>query len=336
MRTVPFGILVCCVSTLGFAAAEAQHSETVAIMDGKEISRAELIPATQAQLRQLRNQEYELTRRALDDLINQKLLALEAAARNTTPEKLLSELPAAEPTDAELEAFYLGQRDRINRPFDEVKPQLRQNLKQMRAELAKQAFLAKLREKHEVSILLSPPRTNVTVDRTRVKGSPDAPVTIVEFSDFQCPYCQKSQAVIDEVMAKYAGRVRLAFRDYPLRSLHPQAQAAAEASRCAAEQGKFWEYHDRLFGNQNKLNPPDLAEHARALQLDEQRFDTCIKSGRNKASIDADVQEGTGAGVNGTPAFFINGIALSGAQPAAAFEKIVDQELAATQPSAPR
>jgi protein-disulfide isomerase len=314
-------------------AAEVPKPQVVAIIDGESLSRTELQPLIQIQLRQLRNQEYEVERRALDDVVNQRVLAKEAASQNTTPEKLLAGRTSSqlEPTEGELTAFYLGQKDRINRPFADVKPQLRQNLMQLRADQAKQIFLANLREKYKVAILLAPPRVNVTVDDSRAKGNAAAPLTIVEFSDFQCPYCRQAQATVAEVMSKYPGRIRLAFRDYPLAALHPQAQLAAEASRCAAEQGKFWEYHDRLFANQNKLSPPELLEHARALQLDDRQFDTCLQSGKNRPSIDRDRQEGSAAGVNATPAFFLNGILLSGAQPAAAFAKILEQELAAAR-----
>jgi protein-disulfide isomerase len=131
-------------------------------------------------------------------------------------------------------------------------------------------------------------------------------------------------------MAKYNGHVRLAFRDSPLRSIHPQAQIAAEASHCAAEQGKFWKYHDLLFANQTKLNAADLIEYAKTLNLDDKQFDSCLKSGKYKATIDKDAQEGADAGVSGTPAFFINGVFLNGAQPAAAFEKLIDTELIGT------
>ncbi len=130
---------------------------------------------------------------------------------------------------------------------------------------------------------------------------------------------------------KYDGKVRLAYRDFPLQQIHPQAQMAAEASRCAAEQGKFWEYHDLLFANFGKLDKAALLEHARGLPLDEGRFESCLSSGKYKAEMQREGREGTAAGVNGTPAFFVNGVFLNGAQPAAAFEKVIDEELAAAE-----
>jgi protein-disulfide isomerase len=129
-------------------------------------------------------------------------------------------------------------------------------------------------------------------------------------------------------MDKYQGRVRLGFRDFPLRQIHPQAQHAAEAGRCAAEQGKFWEYHDLLYANQGKLDPNGLKEHARTALLDGERFDACMASGKFRPQIESDLQSGSGAGVAGTPGFFINGVYLSGAQPVSEFERIIEAEIA--------
>jgi protein-disulfide isomerase len=145
-----------------------------------------------------------------------------------------------------------------------------------------------------------------------VKGDPKAPVTIVEFSDFQCPYCKKSESTLKDLLAKYNGQVKVAWRDFPLREIHPQAQAAAEAARCAGERGKFWEFHDALFADQSKLKEADLVAAARTLGLDGKSFQSCLASGRFKSKIEADLQEGSNVGVVGTPGFFINGVFLSG------------------------
>jgi protein-disulfide isomerase len=156
-------------------------------------------------------------------------------------------------------------------------------------------------------------------------------VTIVEFSDFQCPYCKQVQGTLKDLLAKYNGRVKLAFRDFPMRAIHPRAQTAAEASRCAEEQGKFWEYHDALFADQSKLDATGLASTARSMGLDEKSFQSCLASGKFKAQIETDLQDGGKAGVAGTPGFFVNGIFLSGSQPQAEFEKIIDSELASVR-----
>ena len=312
-------------------AASGRAQEPLALINGQPVHELDLLKAAGAQLTQLRNQEYQIKSRALQEVIRQQLLEREAQKRGLPPEKLLElEVNAriAEPSEQEIEAFYLGQRDRINRPLADVRAQIAATLKRAKTERAREAFLDGLRGSADVTILLRPPRTDVTFDPARVKGDPAAPVTIVEFSDFECPFCTRVQPTLQEVLAKYPGRVRLAYRDFPLRDIHPQSQSAAEASRCAAEQGKFWEYHDALFADRSKLDAPGLAAQARSLGLDEKRFSSCLDSGKFRAQVQADLDEGARAGVSGTPAFFVNGVFLSGAQPRAEFEKVIDAELA--------
>jgi protein-disulfide isomerase len=151
-------------------------------------------------------------------------------------------------------------------------------------------------------------------------------VTIVEFSDYECPYCRQVEPTVKQLLAKYGDQVRISYRDYPLTAIHPQAMIAAEASRCALEQGKFWEYHDQLFAAP-KLDKDALIEYARNLKLDDKQFGSCLSNQKYKADIEKDEQEGRKAGVNGTPAFFVNGVVLSGAQPQDAFTRVIDDEL---------
>ena len=187
--------------------------------------------------------------------------------------------------------------------------------------------MSKLRAQHGVEVLLESPRVEVAFDPGRLNGSADAPVRIVEFSDFECPFCRSAEKTVQAILTKYAGKVSLAYRDFPLSSIHPGAQGAAEASRCAADQGKYWAYHDRLLSSPS-LDVVKLKELAREVSLDQAKFDACLDSGSKRAAVDSDAQQGRLAGVSGTPAFFINGIPLVGAQPAAAFEKIILEELA--------
>jgi protein-disulfide isomerase len=322
-------ILICSVATcLAQNAGSAKPKETVAIAGGEAIYEDDLLPAVQAQLIKLRNQEYELKKKVLDSLIEQKLLQAAARKKATTPEKLLQQevdAKVAEPTEGELRAYYLGQKG--NRPFDEIKDQLLSGLKQARIQEARQDYLKQLRKDADVKVLLAPPKVQVGYDRDRLRGSPKAPVVIVEFADYQCPYCRRVEATLKDLLSKYGDRVSLAYRDFPLAQIHSQADSAAEASRCAGEQGKFWEYHDQLFSS-SKLERPALLEYAHNLKLDEKRFDSCLASGKFQADIQRDLQEGTQAGVSGTPGFFINGVPLSGAQPMEAFVRVIEEELA--------
>jgi protein-disulfide isomerase/Tfp pilus assembly protein PilF len=201
-------------------------------------------------------------------------------------------------------------------------------LKQSELPQSRQEYLKYL-QKHSVAFMGSrPAKVALSFDPSRLRGSPQAPVIIIEFSDFQCPFCRKLQPTLKNLLAKYAGRVSLAYRDFPLREIHPQAESGAESSRCAGEQGKFWEYHDLLFLSPDKLNKDGLVDLARTLGLNEEQFDACMASGKYRTEIERDLQDGMRAGVQGTPAVFINGILLSGAQPEATFERIIQAELA--------
>ena len=311
---------------------EGKAGEPVAVIAGESVYEEDLLPRIQSQLRQLRNQEYELKLRALESLINQKLTEREAVKKGITVDQFLeqeTDAKIADPTDREIEAFYQTQKERLNRPLAEVRDQIVESLKQAKLQQTRQDFFQKLRASAAVSVFLQPPRMEMAYDPARVRGNPNAPVTIVEFSDFQCPYCQRAYTTIKEVLAKYAGRVKLSYRDFPLRQIHEKAQIAAEASRCAGEQAKFWEYHDLLFDNFGKLDKPYLVDYAAQLGLNAKQFGECLASGKFNSQIEEDLQAGLQGGVGGTPAFFVNGIFLNGAQPVAAFEKIIEAELAA-------
>jgi protein-disulfide isomerase len=305
--------------------------EPVARFGDQVIYDEDLLPSIAGQLWQLKNQEYDLKTKALVNVVNQRLL--EAAAKTTglsidTFLEQTVDRNVAPPSAAEVEAYYLAQKDRMNQPLIELKPRLEQALMQAKRQQARQDYFDQLRKSSSVTILLHRPKIEVTADPARTRGHSDAPVTIVEFGDFQCPFCREVQSTLKAVMDKYQGKVRLGFRDFPLRQIHPQAQSAAEAGRCAAEQGKFWEYHDLLYANQGKLDPNGLKEQARTAALDVDRFDACLIGGKFRPQIESDLQSGTGAGITGTPGFFINGVPLTGAQPLSEFEKIIDSQLA--------
>ncbi|OLE83407.1 MAG: hypothetical protein AUG07_08280 [Acidobacteria bacterium 13_1_20CM_2_60_10] len=315
-------------------AGQAKQKEPLAVVAGQPISEDDLLPYVQGQLKPLREQEYQIKKKALENLINQRLLEAEAKKKNLPTEKLLEQevdSKVAEPTDAELSAVYAVQKDQINRPFEEVKPQLQQNLKRAKVQQARQDYYVRLQQQAKVSILLKPPRVEVGYDPARIRGNPKARVMIVEFSDFQCPYCSQAQSTLKNLLAKHEGQLALAFRDFPVQRTHPQAESAAEAARCAGDQGKFWEYHDLLFSNQNKLDLSGLLEKARTLKLDEKQFESCLSGEKYKAQIQQDSQDGLRAGVTGTPGFFINGIYVDGAQQETVFEQAIHEALSAAQ-----
>jgi len=157
-------------------------------------------------------------------------------------------------------------------------------------------------------------------------GPEDAPVTIIEYSDFQCPFCERAVPVINQIKATYGDSVRLVYKDFPL-GFHQFAQKAAEAGQCANDQGRFWDLHDVMFANQNSIDVASIKRYASGLGLDTEQFDACLDSGKYAQEVQQDFNEGKAAGVSGTPTFFINGKKIVGAKPFAEFQAIIDNEL---------
>jgi protein-disulfide isomerase len=324
-------LLLFAPALFGQAVPQLLADDPVAMVGGQPISEEDLLHALGPQLLQLRNQEYEVKSKALESLIRHRVVEVEAERRNISADALINrevDSKVADPTDGEVEAYFLGQ-NRSGMRLEDVKEQYRNTLKQLKMVKARQAYADSLRAKTEVRILLDRPSIDVPYDEARVEGSLDAPVTIVEFADFQCPFCQKNKATLKALLSKYDGRVKLAFLDFPLTEIHGQAEQAAEAARCAGEQAKFWEYHDDLFADQSKLDEVSLIARAHNMHLDEHAFSSCLASGKFKQDIQANRDEGIKIGVTGTPAYFVNGVFLSGALPQAEFEKVIDHELAA-------
>jgi len=328
--------LLLLISSFLAAPAVAQSTEPskpkqpVATVGDQAIYDTDLASSAEGQLQSLRSQEYDIKRKALDSLIEQKMLENAAKAKGITTEQLLHQevdSKVKEPNDDIIQGFYLAQSGRINRPLDDaLKTQLRQAVKQSQLQQLRQDYMKQLRSDNKVVVLLSPPKVQVAHDPKRLRGNPKAPVMIVEFSDYQCPYCHQIEPTVKSLLAKYGDKVSLSYRDFPLSAIHPNAMSAAEASRCAEEQGKFWEYHDQLF-SASSLEKSSLLEYARNLKLDDKQFESCLTSEKYKAQIEADEQDGRNAGVNGTPGFFINGVFVNGAKPESEFASIIDDEL---------
>ena len=172
-----------------------------------------------------------------------------------------------------------------------------------------------------------PPRPEIATAGYPARGPATAPVTIVEFSDFECPFCGRFYPTLKAVEKIYLNRVRIVYRQFPLRKMHPNAQKAAEASLCAGEQGRFWEMHDSLFEDQEHLTVDALKARAVALKLDTAAFGACLDSGKQAAAIDKDIAEGAKAGVTGTPTIFINGRMMVGSKPFAEIQAVIEEEL---------
>ncbi len=319
------------------APAASPTADAVATIDGTPITAKELDEHIGPQMIQLERRQagekFELRQRALDNLVMKKLIEAEAARRGVSVDQLIKtevEDKTPPPSFDELRAFYAQNQEKLRgQPFEAVRPQLAPYLHQQKKQEALVAYVQGLGAAHKVDITLPPPelpRVNVAADGPS-RGPAGAPVTMVVFSDFQCPYCSKALPVIDEVARTYGDKVRIVFRDYPLPN-HAQAPKAGEAGHCADEQGKFWELHDLMFQNQDKLRPEGLKELARRVPgLDAGRFDACLDGGKMAEKVKKNAQDGANAGVDGTPSFFINGQMVGGAQDVRVFKSLIDREL---------
>jgi protein-disulfide isomerase len=288
------------------------------------------IPMSQVDERVAR-QLYDARQQALEEILNDTLLQKEAKAQGISTDELMkkevtSKIP--EPSQAEIDQVWESNKARLpGKTKEQVSSDIVNFLKQQKSQQVQQTYLQSLRSKYKVQVLLEPPRVKIAIENEPTQGPADAPVTMVEFSDFQCPYCSRAESTVKQVLEKYKGKIKFVYRDFPLSSIHPFAAKAAEAGQCAKEQGKFWEFHDALYSDQSKLAVPDMEATAGRLGLDQEKFKACLESGKYTADIKKDVDDGQKAGVNSTPSFFINGVAVVGAQGPDAFSAVIDQEL---------
>jgi protein-disulfide isomerase len=314
-------------------ASASAKSDALAEVEGVAITSEEIDKSLGVQLSKLQEQIYNLKRQRLDATIAEVLLVNEAAKRGITVAALLDAEVTAKVgvvTEQEIDTFYEANKARLKGDETSLREQIRSYLQTQKLSPERDAFLRRLRSRASVAVYLKPPpapKIEMNLASAPFVGAADAKVTIVEFSDFHCPFCKRVEDTLAQIRERYGDRVKLVWRDNPIDQLHPQSRKAHEAARCAAEQDKFWEYHRALFAGTPK--PPDqLKPLAQQAGLDLERFDQCVASARYQAVVQKDVEEGLRLGVNGTPAFFINGRMLSGAQPIESFVRIIEDELA--------
>ena len=278
---------------------------------------------------------YQHRRLSIDQLVGDYLIEQAATKAGTTKERYLeAELAKRRGaiTDAEIQKVYDDNRDRVGAStVADLKDSISQFITRNRDAQNTAAIVNELKAAGPaVRVSLDPPRYDVQIAADDpVRGPADAPITIVEFSEYQCPFCGRVTPTLKALQAKYPGKLRIVYKDFPLQN-HLQAPKAAEAAHCAGDQGKYWELHDRLFANQQQLQVADLKKHAGAVGLDQATFDQCLDSGKHAARVQEDVELGNAMGVSSTPTLYINGRLVTGAQPQALFESIIDEELAGT------
>jgi protein-disulfide isomerase len=297
-------------------ATPSDRNRVFATVNGQPITSADIESSLAPLIYNVQDQVYGLLKRDLDAKINEILIGNEAQKRQVTTRALLEgEVDKKVPliTEAQAQAFYNENKERIKEDFPKVKDQIIQYLKEQETARLHASFAGRLRQETQLQMFLSAPVApvlKIATDDQPGRGKQDAPITIVEFTDFQCASCAQTLPVLDKLLAEYGDQVRLVVRDYPL-TQHKQALKAAEAAEAARAQGKYWEYVALLFANQSALEKDKLKEYATRIGLDRAQFDAALESGTFADKVMRDVRDGERAGVNGTPAIFVNGRRVS-------------------------
>jgi protein-disulfide isomerase len=276
---------------------------------------------------QAENNFYEAEKKIVTDLVDDYLLSQEAKKEGLTVQQLLKkhvdDTVNQNISEESLKVYYEGLDTKESYPA--VRDKIIEHVRAKRLARAKDAYMQSLRDKNKINILVTSARAQINLNDTPVRGPAGAPVTIVEYADYECPYCQQAQPALDQLESAYKGKIAFAYKDLPL-PMHPHAQKAAEAAQCAGAQNKYWEYHDYLLKTK-QLEVPELKNAARQLNLDMKQFDTCFDSGVRAEAVRATIDEAQKLGLQGTPAFFINGRYVSGVLSFEQLKQLVDDEL---------
>ena len=314
--------------------ADDTGREVLAVVNGTSITERDVRQAAGLELSRLEEQLYQIKKQQLDALVAKHLLEGEAKRRGLSPEafeeaEVASRITAV--TEAEVDAFIEANRARIRGDVTQLRPQIRDFLREQRLEARREAVVGELRSAAKVDVRLAAPapfRASVDVEGAPVRGTATAPVTIVEYSDFHCPFCRRVQPTLTALLDKYKGQVRLVYKHLPLDGLHPQARRVSEAAWCAGQQDRFWQFHDAVYADSgNDAGDATLNRYATTAGLDLGRFTTCLSAPETRAAVQRDVAQGESLGLNSTPGFFVNGREVRGAQPIEAFSAIIDEEL---------
>ncbi len=314
------------------ARAATGNDAVVATVGSYNITEQQIDTKLRAQLASLQVQLYDLKRTAVEQMADDFLVQQAAKKAHLSPAAYLKQQiddKVAEPSDADLHKIYDQIKAQTNQSYDQVKLILATAIKDHERQQLHDQLMQSLRTMQGYKLLLQPPRFAVNANDRPSLGPSDAPVTIVEFGDYQDAYSGRSENTIRQIRANYGDKLRLVFMDFPVEK-HPAGMDAARAARCAGEQGKFWEFHNAVFADQTKLAVTDLKATAANLKLDTAKFDDCLDKHKYDSDIAKDIAEGKSLGVDGTPVFFINGRMLLGAQPQQKFNAIISEELPAS------
>lgn len=319
-------------SALGAAETDdstpAMAAPVLVEIDGAKLTLADFGRKHPGGLFQAYQNFYQAERRVVEAWIDEYLLERQAQRENITVAELLNRHVKAvankEPSEDALRVYYDGVD--TDQPYEALRQQIIDHLREGRLTKARAAYMKSLRSQANINLQFGAPRALINTKDTPIRGPVDAPVTIVEYADYECPYCQQVQAAVDQIEVEYKGKIAFVYKDMPLPN-HGHAQKAAEASHCAGVQGKYWEYHDVLFKTK-AMDISQLKAHARDLKLDTTAFDKCLDSGEQAELVKAEFTEGVGFGLQGTPGFFVNGHVYAGGLSVEQFRQVIGQELA--------
>ncbi|HKO96895.1 MAG TPA: thioredoxin domain-containing protein [Pyrinomonadaceae bacterium] len=298
-----------------FSSDNLAPNVVLATVGGRSITAGRLNERLKPIIYRLRLNTYLIQKPALDTTINDLLLLAEANKRNVGPEEIVRKEVSEKikpPSEAEVEKFYNENKARLKEDLNTIRPQIANYLQEQNRQRLEKELSDRLRTGANVRLLISepePPVQTISIDDDPSRGDATAAVTIVEFTDFQCPACAAMHPVIEEAMKTYGNKLRLVIRDYPL-AMHANARKAAEAANAAHAQGKFFEYASLLFKRQNALDVPSLKKYATELGLNRAQFDTELDSGKYAPEVKNDINDGDVYGVDSTPTIFVNGVAL--------------------------
>lgn len=312
------------------SAPTAATGQVIATLNGEAITDEDIRKVAGSDLAQAERELYDARKKGLDQIIEGRLLESEAKKRNISKEDFLKKEveEKVKIEDRDLKKVYEEKKAQMQgKSFEEMKGNLNGYLHREKYGDLYDALIKRLKKNAQVAVNIKAPKVEVDEGDSPAIGPKDAPVHVVEWTDYQCPFCSRSRETVNQILDTYKGKVRYVIRDFPL-SFHKDSLKAHEGAHCAGDQGKYWDMNKKLFGNQKDIKVEDLKKYAGEIKLNMGKFNECLDSGKYTKTVQENQAAGEKVGVSGTPAFFINGRMISGARPFSSFKEIIDDELA--------
>lgn len=310
-------------------AATATSGNILARINGQPVTEEDVRKIAGPKLAQAEMELYDVRKDAVDQMVEDRLLQAEASKKGISKEEYLKRNVSdkVKVDDKEIAKFYEDKKSQMQgKSLEEVKPNIKGFLFRDKYQKQYANVIDGLRKNTKVEFLMKAPKVEVEEGDSPSIGPKSAPVKIVEFTDYQCPFCGRSRPTVNQILSEYKGKVRYTLRDFPL-SFHKDSVKAHEAGHCAGDQGRYWEMNKKMFESQTAIKVDDLKKYAQEIKLNMKKFNECLDSGKYTEMVHQNQQYGESIGVSGTPAFFINGRMISGARPFEAFKAVIEDEL---------